>query len=101
MAPVQTLDYVPFRYEVEEAIRRLANRKVSGPDGLPAELFIVLADEGELNTAGTFHDMIVAVWRGGGVPKTACSRHCCQDVNDFTKASPKTCDIFYRTFRCC
>ena len=29
----------------------------------------VLADEGEFNTFGKFHDFIVAVWRGGGVPQ--------------------------------
>ena len=55
--------------QVEEAIRALANRKVVGFDGLPAELVKVLADEGEWNTLGKFHDIIVAVWRGGGVPQ--------------------------------
>ena len=48
--PCRPLDDVPSRYEVEEAIRALANRKAVGPDGLPAELLKVLADEGELNT---------------------------------------------------
>ena len=67
--PCRPLDDVPSRYEVEEAIRALANRKAVGPDGLPAELLKVLADEGELNTLGKFHDIIVAVWRGGGVPQ--------------------------------
>ena len=47
----------------------MANRKAIGPDGLPAELLKVLTDEGELNTPGMFHDIIVAVWRGGGVPQ--------------------------------
>ena len=65
--PCRPLDDVPSRYEVEEAIHALANRKVVGPDGLPAELLKVLADKGELNTLGKFHDIIVAVWRGGGV----------------------------------
>ena len=46
--PCRPLDDVPSRYEVEEAIRALANRKAVGPDGLPAELLKVLADEGEL-----------------------------------------------------
>ena len=68
-SPCRLLDDVPSRYEVEEAIRALANRKAVGPDGLPAELLKVLADEGELNTLGKFHDIIVAVWRGGGVPQ--------------------------------
>ena len=67
--PCRPLDDVPSKYEVEEAIRALANRKAVGPDGLPAELLKVLADEGELNTLGKFHDIIVAVWRGGGVPQ--------------------------------
>ena len=63
--PCRPLDDVPSRYEVEEAIRALANRKAVGPDGLPAELLKVLADEEEFNTLGNFHDIIVAVWRGG------------------------------------
>ena len=60
--PCRPLDDVPSRYEVEEA-----NRKAVGPDGLSPELLKVLADEGELNTLGKFRDIIVAVWRGGGV----------------------------------
>ena len=67
--PCRPLDDAPTRYEVEEAIRALANRKAVGPDGLHAELLKVLADEGELNTLGKFHDIIVAVWRGGGLPQ--------------------------------
>ena len=38
-----------------------------GPDGLPAELLKVLA--GGESTLVKFHDIIVAVWRGGGVPQ--------------------------------
>ena len=52
-----------------KAIRALASQNVVGPDGLPAELLKVLADEGELDTLGRFHDIIVAVWRGGLVSK--------------------------------
>ena len=63
------LDDVSSKYEVEEAIRELANRKAVGPDGLPAELLKVLANEGELNTLGKFHDIIVAVWWRGDVPQ--------------------------------
>ena len=44
------------------------NRISVGPDGLPAETLKVLADQVELNTLGKFRDIIVAVWRGGGVP---------------------------------
>ena len=47
----------------------MANRKAVGLDGLPAELLKVLADEGQLNTLETFHDIIVAVWGGDGVPQ--------------------------------
>ena len=36
--PCRPLDGVPPRYEVEQAIRTLANRKAVGPDGLPVEL---------------------------------------------------------------
>ena len=67
--PCRPLDDVPSRYEVEEAIRALANRKAVGPDGPPFELLKVLADDRELNTLGNVHDTIVAVWRGGGVPQ--------------------------------
>ena len=55
------LEDVPSRYELDEAIRALANLKEVRSDGLPAELLNVLADEGESNTLGTFHDTIVAV----------------------------------------
>ena len=67
--PCRPLDDVPSRSEVEEAMRALANRQAVGPDGLRAELLKVLADEGELDTLGKFHETIVAVWRGGGVPQ--------------------------------
>ena len=39
--PCRPQDDVPSRYEVEEAIRALANRKAVGPDGFPAELLKV------------------------------------------------------------
>ena len=67
--PCRPLVDVPSRYEVVEAIRALANRNAVGPDGLAAELSKVLADEGKFNILGKFHDVIVAVWRGGGVPQ--------------------------------
>ena len=41
------LDDVPSRYEVEEAIRAMADRKALGSDGLPVELLKVLVDEGD------------------------------------------------------
>ena len=46
----------------------MADRKAVGPDGFPAELLKVLADTGEFNTLGKFHD-IVAVLRGVHVPR--------------------------------
>ena len=67
--PCRPLDDVPSRYEVEEAIRALATRKGVRPDGLLADLSKVLTDEGELNNLGNFHDIVVAVWRGGDVPQ--------------------------------
>ena len=67
--PCRPLDRVPSRYEVDEATRELANQKAARSDGFPAELLRVLADEGELDTLGKFHDIIVAVWTGGGVPQ--------------------------------
>ena len=35
----------------------------------PAKLLKVLADEGESDTFGKFHEIVVAVWRGDGVPQ--------------------------------
>ena len=53
--PCRPLDDVPSRYEVEEAIRALANRKAVGPDGPPFEHLKVLADDRELNTLGNVY----------------------------------------------
>ena len=50
-------------------IRALANRTEVGPDDRPAELLKVVADEVELDSLGKFHEIIVAVCRGGGVPQ--------------------------------
>ena len=63
------LDDASSRYEVKEPIRALANREATGPDGFPAELLEILADEKELNTLGRFPGIIVAGWMGGGVPQ--------------------------------
>ena len=67
--PCRPLDDVPSRLEVQEAIRALANCYAIEPDGLSAELLKVLADEGQFNTLENFHDVIVALWRGDGVPQ--------------------------------
>ena len=61
VVPAQTTGRCPV-------IRAWANRKAVRPDGLPAELLKVLADEGEYNTLGKFHDIIIAVWGERGVP---------------------------------
>ena len=45
--PCRSLGDVPLKYEVQEAIRALKNRKAVGSDGLPDELLKVLANEGE------------------------------------------------------
>ena len=48
------LDDVPYRYDVEDAIRAITNRKAVGPDGLPAERLKALTDEGDSDTLGRF-----------------------------------------------
>ena len=58
--PCRSLDDALSRYEVEEAMRALANRMTVGPNGLPAEPLKVLAEKGGLDTLGRFHDIIVA-----------------------------------------
>ena len=63
------MDDVPSRYEVEEAIRVMVNRKVVGPDGLPVELLKVLVDEGHSDTLVNFYEIVAAVWRGRCVPQ--------------------------------
>ena len=63
--PCSPLDDVPSRYEVEEAIRAMANRKEVGPDGLPVELLKVLVDEGDSDNLASFYEIVVAVWRRG------------------------------------
>ena len=45
--PCSPLEDLPSRYEVEDVIRAMANRKVVGPDGLPVELLKVLVDRGD------------------------------------------------------
>ena len=66
--PCSPLDDVPSRYEVDEAIRAIANRKAVGPDGLPVELLKVLVDERDSGDLASFNE-IVSVWRRGRVPQ--------------------------------
>ena len=47
----------------------MANRRAVGPEGLPVELLRVLAHELESDTLGKFHEIIVDMWTGGGVPQ--------------------------------
>ena len=63
--PCSPLDNVACRYEVEEAIRVVVNRKAVEPDSLPVELLKVLVDEGDSDTLGNVYEIVVAVWRGG------------------------------------
>ena len=66
--PCSPLDDDPSRYEVEEAIRVMANRKAVGPDGLPVEFMKVLVDEADSDNLENFYDIVVAVVRRGRVP---------------------------------
>ena len=54
---------------MEETIGAMANRKAVGLDGLPAELLKILTDERDSDTLVNLYDIVVAVWRGGGVPQ--------------------------------
>ena len=63
--PCRPLNDVPSRYEVEEAIRALANPKAVEPDGLPAELLKGLADEGEFNTLQATYTISLSLCGGG------------------------------------
>ena len=63
------LDDVPSRYEVEEVIRAMANRKAVGPDDLSAELLKILADEGDSDIRVNFYFEVryrrhCVEWRG-------------------------------------
>ena len=66
-SPCSPLDDVPSRYEVEEAIRAMANSKAIGPGGLPVELLKVPVDEGDPGNLRNFYEFVVAMWRRGRV----------------------------------
>eukprot|EP00752_Nemacystus_decipiens_P015555 g13878.t1 len=66
--PCMPLDDLPSLFELEEAIRGMANRKAVGPDDLPAEL-IKLFLGGDRSLLHDFHAIIVAVWQTGEVPQ--------------------------------
>ena len=59
--PCSLLDDFPPRYEVEEAIWGMANRKAVGPHGLPVELLKVSVDEGDSDILGNLYEIVVAV----------------------------------------
>ena len=63
--PSSPLDDVPSRYEAEEAIGAMANRKAVGPDGLTIELLKVPVDKGDSDNLASFYEIVVAVWRRG------------------------------------
>ena len=59
--------------EVDSALRAMANGKTVGPDHLPAELLKLDLDleeeEEERPILDALHQIIVTIWRGGGVPQ--------------------------------
>ena len=65
----RSLNDLPSRYEVDEAIRAMANRKAVGPRGFLAEILKVLADEGDSDTQESVYEIFFAVWRGRCVPQ--------------------------------
>jgi len=48
----------PLRAEVERAIKQTANRKATGPDGVPVELFKAAGDTG----IDRMHRICTAIW---------------------------------------
>ncbi|CAB1110695.1 unnamed protein product [Ectocarpus sp. CCAP 1310/34] len=62
------LDDIPSLFEVEEAVRGMANRKAVGPDDLPAELIKLFLD-GDRGFLREFHAIVVDVWQTGNVPQ--------------------------------
>ena len=70
--PCTSLDDLPSIFEVEEIIKSMSNRKSVGPDELPAELLKLALDEdrdGNRRILEQFHVIVIAIWRGGGVPQ--------------------------------
>lgn len=61
-----SLNDMSSRFEVDEAIREMANRKEAGPGELPAELIKPLLD-GDQNPFYRFHNIVVTMWKAGAV----------------------------------
>eukprot|EP00752_Nemacystus_decipiens_P017313 g15509.t1 len=58
--PYAPLDDIPSPLEVEEATRGMANRKIVGPDDLPAEVIQLILD-GDQDLLHDFHAIVVGV----------------------------------------
>ena len=72
MPPCIPLDHLPSIFEVEETIKSMPNRKALGRHELPAELLKLILDEDRyenLHILKQFHAIVIAIWRGGGVPQ--------------------------------
>ena len=70
--PCTPLDDLPSILEVEETIKSMSNQKPVGPEELPAELLKLALDEdrdGNRRILEQFHAIVIAIWRGGGVPQ--------------------------------
>lgn len=57
-----SLDEIPARFEVEEAIQGMTNRKATGSGELPAELVRLFSD-GNQDLLNRFHDVIFTMWQ--------------------------------------
>ena len=70
--PCTPLDDLPSIFEEVETIKSLSNRKVVGPDELPAGLLKLASDGdrgGNRRTLEQLHAIVIAVWQGRGVPQ--------------------------------
>ena len=70
--PCIRLDDLPSIFEMKETIKSLSNREGVRSDELPAELLKLILDEdryGNCHILEQFHAIMIAIWRGGGVPQ--------------------------------
>ena len=65
--PRTPLDDLPSIFEVEETIKSISNRKAVGPHEL--KLAIDEDRDGNRRILEQFHAIVIAIWRGGGVPQ--------------------------------
>ncbi|CAM9642389.1 unnamed protein product [Pylaiella littoralis] len=62
------LDDIPLLFEVEEAIRGMANRKAVGLNDLPAELIKLFLERDQV-LLRQFYRIIINIWQSGRVPQ--------------------------------